>query len=38
MNIVTKSNGNEDVLPKDKERKYLFLIDEGSEVWNPGTN
>ena len=32
MENVTKSNGNEDVLIKDKERKYLCLIDEGAEV------
>ena len=29
MKNVTTSNGNEEVLPKNKERKYFCLIDEG---------
>ena len=37
MKIVTTSNGNEDVLPKDEECEYLCLIDEGEEVGEPGT-
>ena len=35
MKNVTISNGNEEVLPKDKERGYLCLIDEGAEVGEP---
>ena len=34
---MTTSNGNEDLLLKDKEREYLCLIDEGAEVGDPGT-
>ena len=36
-NNATTSNDNEDVLPKDKERKELCLMDEGAEVGEPGT-
>ena len=35
MNNVTTSNGNQDVLPKDKDRAYLCLIDELVEVGEP---
>ena len=37
MENVTTSNGNEDGLLKDKERKDLCLIDEGEIVVDPGT-
>ena len=37
MDNATTSNGNEDVLLKDKEREYLCLIYEGEEVGEPGT-
>ena len=32
MKNMTTINRNEDVLPKDKEREDLWLIDEGAEV------
>ena len=35
MKNVTIINGNEEVLPKEKERGYLCLIDEGEEVGKP---
>ena len=34
---MTTINGNEDVLPKDNEHKYLCLIDEVAEVVDPVT-
>ena len=37
MKNVTTISGNEDVLPNDKEREDLCLINEGAEVGDPGT-